>query len=300
LAPLSSLASPLPSQSPSPTPRASPTESNAIEKINNSNVSDALFVTIPALLKRLATRGTPKEMKQAVCKAILSICKSPSLKGIDATVPFLGSSKFPLQQRLFILKLLTKEFGLDGEAKVLNCPMVMNIAIDALQDGGGAKKKEKVRGVGKIQHGCRDSLSLTYTHEQTHHALTPPSFHLQLTPSFTQVHRSAVMLIVAASLSVGKERVLKYFRLKKIPEETQIYLEARIEEGEAKRHVTEKKKAKKRHIKEQVKKFKEGEERRQSMADNIFSPDFKSQTTYFSTVGDDDELLFSSASSDDE
>jgi hypothetical protein len=108
------------------------------------------------------------------------------------------------------------------------------------------------------------------------------------------------MLIVEASLSVGKERVLKYFRLKKVPQETQTYLEARIEEGEAKRHVKDKKKAKKRHMKEQVRKFKEGEERRQSMTDNIFSPDFKSQTTYFSTVGDEEELMFSSASSDDE
>jgi hypothetical protein len=140
LAPLSSLTSPLPRQSPSSTPR-----STTYTQINDSNVNGALFATIPALLKRLATRGTPKEMKQAACKAILAICKSPRLKGIDATVPFLGSSKFPLQQRLFILKLLTKEFGLEGEAKVLNCPMVMNIAIDALQDGGGAKKKQKVR-----------------------------------------------------------------------------------------------------------------------------------------------------------
>jgi len=202
-------------------------------------------------------------MKQAICKAILSICKSPNLKGIDATVPFLGSSKFPLQHRLFVLKLLTKEFGLKGESKesALNLPMVMSMAIEAVL-GNKATKQEKI-------------------------------------------HHAAIMLIVEASLSVGSQRVSLYLRLKKVPEEIQSLLISKIQDGEARHHVKERKRAKRRHAKEQMRKFKEGEERRQSMAGDILhSPDFKSQTTYFSTttsgIGEDEDLMFSSSSSDEE
>ena len=59
-------------------------------------------------------------------------------------------------------------------------------------------------------------------------------------------------------------------------------------------------------MKEQIKLYDKGEELRQSISDNIFSPDFKSQTTYFSINDDDaddaDEMdagnLFSSSDED--
>ena len=54
-------------------------------------------------------------------------------------------------------------------------------------------------------------------------------------------------------------------------------------------------------MKEQIKLYDKGEELRQSISDNIFSPDFKSQTTYFSINDDDADdagNLFSSSDED--
>ena len=104
---------------------------------SKQSISDALFLVVPILLDRLSTRNTAKELKQIVAKCLLALCKNEALDGISICVPFLGSNKFALQQRLFILRLLTKEFGLETKGSALNCPLIMNVALDAI--------KEKVR-----------------------------------------------------------------------------------------------------------------------------------------------------------
>ena len=159
-----------------------------------SLVNEAFFVAIPALLKRLSAQSTPKEMKRAICKTIILICQSKKINGLDVTIPFLGSSKFSLRHRLFVLKLLVKEFGVEQKGSVLNCPLVMTISLEALINNTTSTEGVKIR-------------------------------------------HAAVKLIVGTSLVVGKDRVCKYFRLKKIPLELQTYLESRMLEGEVRRRL---------------------------------------------------------------
>lgn len=139
-------------KNPTPTPAAPTTTTTPTQPrpplasmpSSKTTISDSLFLVVPVLLDRLSTRNTPKELKQIVAKCLLALCKNESLDGVTITVPFLGSNKFKFQQRLFVLRLLTKEIGLSVQGSVLNCPLVMNVALDAIASQGEKVKKEGI------------------------------------------------------------------------------------------------------------------------------------------------------------
>ena len=122
-------------------PKESENESEFLAGTNSVPSSDeALLTVIPLLLKRLSSRHTPKEMQQLTCKGLLALSRCADLNGLRLVIPFLGSEKFSIKTRLFVLKLLTKEFGLGPTALPLNCSMVMSVATSALKE-----KEEKVK-----------------------------------------------------------------------------------------------------------------------------------------------------------
>ncbi|GMH79181.1 hypothetical protein TL16_g08060 [Triparma laevis f. inornata] len=207
-------------------------------------------VSFLVLLDRLSTRNTPKELKQIVAKCLLALCKNESLDGVTITVPFLGSNKFKLQQRLFVLRLLTKEIGLSVQGSVLNCPLVMNVALDAIASQGEKVKKE------------------------------------------------GIALIVAAALSVGIERVKKYFRLKKIDSATSSFLESKILEGQAASIIKKGSRDKRRQDKKKMKKKFEGGGL-DGVLEKAHEASFADNTTYIKSpvaangeTLDDDDLGF--------
>ena len=110
---------------------------------HRDRVRAALLVAVPSLVRRMSARRTPKELKRAVCKTILAISRSGKVDGLNVVVPFLTSPKFAPVARLFVLKLLTKEFGLDRKGCPLSCPMVLTVALEALA-GKIGKVDEKV------------------------------------------------------------------------------------------------------------------------------------------------------------
>jgi hypothetical protein len=110
---------------------------------HKEGVRVALFTAVPELLKRMSARKTPKEMKRMVCKTLLTAARSEKVDGLNVVVPFLNSPKFVLVSRLFVLKLLTKEFGLEDKRSPLSFPMVVTVGLAAL-DNDEQKVDEKV------------------------------------------------------------------------------------------------------------------------------------------------------------
>ncbi|GMI19009.1 hypothetical protein TeGR_g9299 [Tetraparma gracilis] len=160
---------------------------------SEEEVRIALFGVVPALIKRMSAKRTPKELKREVCKTLLCVARGGKINGLDLIVPFLNSPKFALVTRLFVLKLLTKEFGLDRKGCPLTLPMVVPVGLAALA-GEAGKLDEKVS-------------------------------------------RAAIGLVVAASLAEGggAERVEKYFKIKKTPQNVQALLREKMEDGRVKK-----------------------------------------------------------------
>jgi hypothetical protein len=60
---------------------------------SEEEVRIALFGVVPALIKRMSAKRTPKELKREVCKTLLCVARGGKINGLDLIVPFLNSPK---------------------------------------------------------------------------------------------------------------------------------------------------------------------------------------------------------------
>jgi len=106
-----------------------------------TDIRSNLTILVPIILTNL-TRKT-KSLKKLMCRCIFDIAKTENVDGLSLLLPFLGSEKIMLRTRLFVLKLLVKEFGFaSGGVKKSMC---MAIACTTLQrrEKGAEKVDEK-------------------------------------------------------------------------------------------------------------------------------------------------------------
>ena len=219
------------------------------------SVQAALFNVVPALLKRVGAKKTPKELKRVICKTLLTIARSTKIDGLAVVVPYLGTGKFSAVTRLFVLKLLTKEFGLDGKTKnTLSCPLCVSTGLEVL--AGGQQHNNKV--------GEKET-------------------------------RAAISLIVAVSLAEGGgvERVEKYFKIKKVEEKVVGVLRGRMEEGRVKKVEHEKRRKRRKEELRELERFdvdKKGAGVGGMIGKTMTGGDFMKQSTYLKWEEGGDDL----------